>query len=122
DQLELCRLLHGQVSGLGPLQEAIHIVGGTPAQVMMTRRIGHETTGFDKHSVEVYRRQPTLCREVDKPCGMLCDARACQNGEAIRTPLARRCERARESSSPRTSRACIWRPNTWAASSVSCNC
>src|SRR5215471_5174106 len=74
-----------------------HLVSGAPARVAITRRIGHETAGFDKRSRPVYRRQPTLCREVDQPCVVLCGAwRECQDDEAIRMPLARRSERARE--------------------------
>ena len=46
----------------------------------------------DKHSSRIHHRQPTLCREVDKPCGMLSDERACQDNDTIRTPLARRGE------------------------------
>src|SRR5262245_34633157 len=96
DQLELCGLLHGQVRGLGSLQDAIHIVGSTPGHGAITRCIGLETTRFDKHSLHVHRRPPTLCREVYQPCWVLCEARACQDSDAIRTPHARRCERARE--------------------------
>src|SRR6266705_2676321 len=71
DQFELRGLLHGQVGGLAPLQDAIHIVGGAPVHVTTTRRIGHETAGFGKYSVPVDRRQPTLGDEVDKPCAVI---------------------------------------------------
>src|SRR5215470_677819 len=53
DQLELRGLLHGQIRGLGPLQDPIHIVGGAPVHVAPTRRIGHEPTSFGKRSLPV---------------------------------------------------------------------
>ena len=42
-QLERGGLLHGEVSGLGPLEDLVHVGGRAPIQVMTTRPIGYET-------------------------------------------------------------------------------
>ena len=38
DELELRRLLHGQVGGLGAFQNLVHVSGGAPVQVGDVRR------------------------------------------------------------------------------------
>src|SRR5688500_16968219 len=45
-QLELGRLLHGQVGGLGPLEDLIHVGGGPPVEIEKARPVRHETAGL----------------------------------------------------------------------------
>src|SRR5882724_10745435 len=44
DQLELHGLLHGEVHGLGALQDLVHVGGGTPVEVRKAWAIGQETS------------------------------------------------------------------------------
>src|SRR5882724_13691791 len=42
DQLEVHRLLDGQVGGLGTFQDSVHVVGATLERIRQLRPIGHE--------------------------------------------------------------------------------
>src|SRR5438105_4175308 len=44
DQLEFHRLLHGQIGGLGTLENLVDISGGTSEQLREACSIGHEAT------------------------------------------------------------------------------
>src|SRR5712692_5833517 len=48
DQLELRRLLDGQVGGLSAAQDLVHIGGGAPPQIAETRPIADEVARIDK--------------------------------------------------------------------------
>src|SRR5882724_7439711 len=56
DQLELHRLLYGQVGRFGPFQDFIHIRGGTPEQVGPVWPIRHQTTSVHEFPEVKYRR------------------------------------------------------------------
>src|SRR4030095_7735747 len=60
-QLELGRLLYGQIRGLGSFQDLFHVCGGSPVQVGQARSVGHQTAGLHKQAKRVHRRQPVLC-------------------------------------------------------------
>src|SRR6202795_1982260 len=64
DQLELRRLLDGQVAGLGALENLVHVGRGAPKQISKVRSIGHKAPGIDKLPLWVHCRQPVLCRQV----------------------------------------------------------
>ena len=40
-------MLDGEVGGLGPSQDLVHEVGGTPKHVRCVWRVGHEATFLD---------------------------------------------------------------------------
>src|SRR5215475_7606085 len=60
DQVELRWLLHGQVTGLGALEDLVDVARGAPEEVRQVCSIGHETTGLDKGRQGEDRRQPVL--------------------------------------------------------------
>jgi hypothetical protein len=64
DELELLRLLDGQIYGLGPFENFIHVDSGAPVQVAQTHAVTHKRAGFHSSSAFVYRREPVLYREV----------------------------------------------------------
>src|SRR5713101_4410501 len=47
DQLELRRLLDGQVGGLGAFENLVHVGRGAPKQISSVRSIGHKAPGID---------------------------------------------------------------------------
>src|SRR5713101_6927850 len=64
DQLELRRLLDGQVGGLAAFQNLVHVSGGAPIIISKVRSIGHKAPGIDKLPPWVHCRQPGLGRQV----------------------------------------------------------
>jgi len=64
DQLELRRLLHREIAGLGALEDLVHIPRGAPDQVYDVRSIGHEPSDVYKLAVFVDRRQAVLGGKV----------------------------------------------------------
>src|SRR5262249_2537123 len=67
DQLELHRLLHGQVAWLGPFEDLIDIGGGASGHVRPAWAIRHETTSLDPPPRIVDRWESILGREVHNP-------------------------------------------------------
>src|SRR6266568_5872315 len=67
DQLNLRRLLHGDVGGLGALEDLVHDARRTPVHGDEAALIGHEAPSLREQSVPVYRREVALCREIDEP-------------------------------------------------------
>src|SRR5215472_10962222 len=63
-QLELRRLLDGQVSGPGALEDLVHVGCCAPVEVREACPIGHETTDLRVLPVRVHRRQTVLVREL----------------------------------------------------------
>src|SRR5262249_57893995 len=55
-QLELRRLLHRQIGGLGALQDFVYIPGYKPIAVHEVRPVRHESTSIYIFSSTVYRR------------------------------------------------------------------
>ena len=70
DELELRRLLHGEIGGLSAFQNLVHIGGGAPVQVGKAHAVGHKPPGFHKFCPVVYRREPALYREVCNLCSL----------------------------------------------------
>ena len=64
DQLELGRLLDGQIGRLGALQDLVHLRSGTPVQVSIVRSVGHETASVHRFAEPGHRRQPILQRKL----------------------------------------------------------
>src|SRR5262245_27288058 len=63
-QLELGRLLHGEVGGLGAFEDFVDVAGSTPAQVSKNCPVGHEPAGCHEFSNSIKRRQVLPRREV----------------------------------------------------------
>src|SRR2546425_2133521 len=57
DQVELRRLLHRQVGGLGPLEDFVHIDGSAAVEVERAWPIGQEAARLHKWPDVVYCRQ-----------------------------------------------------------------
>src|SRR5262245_26955940 len=72
-QLELRGLLDGQVSGLGALEDLVHVDSGTPKHISTVRSIGHKAPGIDKPPPKVHGRQPVLCRQVHEASSLKCE-------------------------------------------------
>src|SRR5262249_38942306 len=64
DELEVHRLLDGQISRLGAFQDSVHIVGTTLERIRQRRPVGHEAPILGKHPEFVHRRQSVLGRKV----------------------------------------------------------
>src|SRR5262249_30098225 len=70
DQLELHRLLDGQVPWLGAFQDAIHVVSSAPVHVRKARPIGHQAPCDDKRPRFARRWEPALGHEVEERLSM----------------------------------------------------
>src|SRR4029434_36433 len=57
-QLELRRLLDGQVAGAGPLEDLVHVGRGAAEEIGNVRPVGHEAAGLGPTAERVHRRQP----------------------------------------------------------------
>ena len=64
DQLELRRLLEGEIARFGPLQDLIHVRRGAPVNVDHLGSVGHEAAGVRKFPQVSDQRQPIAGREV----------------------------------------------------------
>src|SRR5438094_7546792 len=64
DQLELRRLLDGQVAGLGALEDLVHVDGGAPPLVAQTGPIGHQAARLHVLRDGADRREPVPQREL----------------------------------------------------------
>ena len=64
NQLELYRLLDGQVSRFGSFQDLIHVGGSALEHIGETRSIRHQTASLDKLACTEHRREAVLGREV----------------------------------------------------------
>src|SRR5262245_57599315 len=66
DELELRRLLHGQVGGLGAFQNLVDENGGSPEKFGLVGSVRHQATALSKISPSPYRRQPMFsCQAYD---------------------------------------------------------
>src|SRR5262245_41604919 len=59
-QLELRRLLHRQIRGLGALQDFVDVYCDEPVAVCDVRPVGYESAGIYNFFSAVHRRQPAL--------------------------------------------------------------
>src|SRR5262249_26403694 len=66
-QLELGRLLDGQVAGPGTLEDLVDVYGGPPPEPGRARPIGHEASGIHEIGTRVDGREPVLLGE---PCDL----------------------------------------------------
>src|SRR5262249_10089101 len=57
-QLELRRLLDGQIAGLRALEDFVHVGGGTPKEIAEIRAVAHEAASLHMVSPREKRRQP----------------------------------------------------------------
>src|SRR5215510_5822345 len=83
-QLELRRLLDGQVAGVGTLQNLVHVGSGAPRQVSKVRSIGHQAPDIDILAVWEHRRQPVLCRQVHEASSLTGEHGGWQHGQSTR--------------------------------------
>src|SRR5258706_13472358 len=56
DQLELRGLLHGEIGGLGPLEDLVHEVGGALVHPWIARPEGHQAARIDQLRVRIHSR------------------------------------------------------------------
>src|SRR6476620_3425871 len=64
-QLELRRLLHGQVGGLGALEDLVHVGGEASEQIGEAYPIRHQPARIGKRSITEYRREVVPGGEAD---------------------------------------------------------
>src|SRR6266404_867078 len=83
DELELLRLLHCKIGGLGAFQDLIHISGSAPEQIVNTRPVSHETPVFHKFWPGVCRRKPALYRQLYNLYSMSIEDDASQHNDSI---------------------------------------
>src|SRR5215471_917417 len=67
-QLELRRLLHREVGGLGALQDLVHKHGAAPEEIEKARPVRHETPGLNTLPDAVCCREAAPGCEVCEPC------------------------------------------------------
>src|SRR2546426_11666379 len=67
DQIELGRLLDGQVAGLGALQNLVHVGGGTAPQVVRIWPISDEAANVGEIPERIHCRQVVLDAQVSEP-------------------------------------------------------
>ncbi len=70
DQLELSGPLYRQVGWLSALENFIHILGGSAKHVIKFHPVRHEPTSFNKSTLGVYRRKPSLGYELTELCSI----------------------------------------------------
>src|SRR2546423_879341 len=58
DQLELRRLLDREVGRLRAPEDLVHVRGGPPPEVLVSRVVAHQTAGLYEEPSLVHRRQP----------------------------------------------------------------
>jgi hypothetical protein len=88
DELELGRLLDGQISGLCAFQNLVYIGCGAPVHVENISAIVHEAAGFRILRLWVNRRKPALYREFCNLSSMIEEDDARQRQDCVSTPLA----------------------------------
>src|SRR5262249_38365325 len=64
-QLDLRRLLHRQVAGLGSLQDSIDVHRRPPEQLRIIRKVRDQATRFDVYSLSDHDRKPMSSRQLD---------------------------------------------------------
>ena len=64
DELELLRLLHREIGGLGAFQNLVDIRSGASVQVADVHAVKHKPAGFYKLAVGVYRGETVLHCEL----------------------------------------------------------
>src|SRR6266545_2751073 len=89
-QLELRRLLDGQVGRLGALEDLIDVGCGAPEHVRTARPIRHEATDLRLLNLPAHRRQAALGCEVCDSCSVSSEERVRQDEEHVR-PLSGDC-------------------------------
>src|SRR5262245_24903657 len=57
DELELRRLLHGNIRRLCPFQDLVDKLGGAPVQLPAIGSVGHESAGLDEVPIGIHRRE-----------------------------------------------------------------
>src|SRR5262249_5594006 len=70
DQLELRRLLDGQVAGFGTFEDLVHIGGRTPLHLGRINSIGHESAWLNKHPELIDSGNPMSGRKIDDGLSM----------------------------------------------------
>src|SRR5262249_16969191 len=89
DELELGRLLDGEVGGLCAPQNLVHILGGTPKQVGEVRSVGDQTARFDVFREIGHRRQPQAERQDDDAYPVSVYERIATDVKGVRAALER---------------------------------
>src|SRR6266571_5091380 len=95
-QLELSRLLHWKISGLGAPEDFVDVAGGTPKEVSETCPIGHEPAGCHEFSKPIKGRQLLLGREVYNELTIIDGERVLDRNQRIAALSSRRFEYAIE--------------------------
>src|SRR5262249_12930785 len=96
DELELHRLLHRQVGGLGSLQNLIDVCSGAQGYITLALPIGHEQATLGKLSRPLNSRQPTREGQGREPPEMLKVEGRSENDEGLGLPCVHGGERALE--------------------------
>src|SRR5499426_3154954 len=96
NQLELRRLLYGEIRGLGALEDLVHVDRGAPPDVRQSRAVGHEGPGFRILPLRKDRRQPVLSREICESCSVGTERWICHDEERAHALLGQGRERAVE--------------------------
>src|SRR5882724_5141305 len=86
DQLELRRLLDGQIARLGALENLVHVGRGAPKQISKVRSIGHKAPGIDILPPWKHRWQPGLGRQVHEASSLTEEHGAYQHSQSTRAP------------------------------------
>src|SRR5262245_2027050 len=63
DELELGRLLDGEVARLSTFEDLVDVASGAPKQIGDIRAVGHQALGFDKLPQLIHRWEPVPGRQ-----------------------------------------------------------
>src|SRR5258706_14321592 len=88
-QFKFRGLLDGQVTRLGAFENLVHIVSGTPGQVVQAHAVGHQTPGFHEFRPVVYHWKPALYSEFSNLCSLSKKDGTSQNEDCASAPFAR---------------------------------
>src|SRR5262249_48876255 len=92
-QLELNRLLNGEIGGFGAFQNLVRVGGGTSEHFGNARAVIYETTFLHILSLVVHRREPALCRELYNLWSTRIEDDACEQEDCFSPPLGCGSER-----------------------------
>src|SRR5262249_9223318 len=93
DQLELSRLLDGEVGGLCPLQDLVHEGGGPPEEGGIANPVRHQTPLIREFAPGVHGRQAAAGSQGDDPCIVSTCAEVFESEESLSATLlgSRKC-------------------------------
>src|ERR1051325_4630983 len=83
DELELRRLLDGEISGLCAFENFSNVTGDAVQLIEKVRAIRHQAASLHMQSIRIYGRQSTLDSEVRNPLSLVDEHRIADDIESL---------------------------------------